>query len=231
MKKTVLYCDRHNGAHPAVTTVWLRAVGMSRTMKLDVCEEAFRAIVGGVIAGAAENGTPLLPAPTEEPRKPDRRAKGFAGHPGSDTGKLFNGAVAFIKKMHRRFTLDEITQAMESVPLKRTKKEKIKHRLGPVIRELVRSGELERHGVFGVFSPKELPKVPPPTLTPSERASLIAKTVRAYPGVRVAYLPGLLDLQPSAIKRSLAQLTEMGLVKRKGQRSVSRAWAQEQKGK
>jgi hypothetical protein len=227
MIRKIPYCDRHNGEHPAVTSVWIRTPGMSRVVKLDVCEGAFRTIMG------TDNGTPMLPAPASKPesyRGMGTRKRGIGAMPGSDTAKLANTINAFVKGMHRRFTLDEVHSAVESLPLKHTPKGNIRARCGPVIRALLEDGVIERHGVFGVFGPKGLPKNPQPA-NPAERATLIAKTIRAHPGVRVAFLPGLLDVEAPAIKRTVAQLVQMGLVKTKGARSSSRAWALEQKGK
>jgi hypothetical protein len=224
MKKVVLYCDRHDGEHPAVTTVWLKTVGMSRIVRVDVCEDAFRTIMGNM------NGAPkLLPAPdkaTGTPRGISRGGHiGLGAIAGSDTSKLVNAVTAFLKNHHQRFTLDHLMQILESLKLKT---EGRSQNLGRVMRTLVADGTVQRHGFYGVFSRKDLP--PPPKLTSAaETATAIAKCIRAQPGLRVAYLPGLLELEPPVIKRTLKQLVALGLVRTKGGRSASRAWPVEKK--
>src|SRR5215813_9825544 len=174
MKKTVLYCDRHNGEHPAVTTVWIRTVGMSRIMRVDVCEDAFRAIAGGVIA--AQNGQPMLPAPGPRPilqRGIGRsgRPRGIGAMPGSDTAKIVTATQAFLKSQHERFTLDEVLHALNGLKLKEGAAN-----LGRVMRAFVADGLITRHGTFGVFGPKGAP--PPPKVTgPTELAQMVARCV------------------------------------------------------
>jgi len=227
MKKVVLYCDRHDGEHPAVTSVWIKTLGMSRILRVDVCEEAFRLIVGNT------NGTRLLPAPDAKPEPTVKRGisrtgrrTGLGAQPGSDTAKLANAVGAFLKGQHQRFTLDHVERAIDGLNLKG--KGRGGQNLGRVLRAYVAEGTLQRHGKFGVFSRKDIP--PPPKLTnPAETATAIAKVIRAQPAVRVAYLPGLLEIEPPVVKRTIKQLIALGLVRTKGARSASRAWAIEKK--
>jgi hypothetical protein len=225
MKKTVLYCDRHDGEHPAITSVWIKTLAMPRIVRVDVCGEAFDAMVGGLIP---TNGRRMLAAPTGEPRPyvQTKRPRGIGTMPGSDRAKLTQALRAYVKNAHQRFTLDEIGHAMAGLKLSRTSKDG--HGIGPVVSAFISDGTLERHGNFGVYSVKGVP-APPKVSTPEEVATAVAKCIRAHPGLRVAYLPGLLDLEPPVVKRTVRHLIETGLVKTKGQRSSSRAWPVEQK--
>jgi len=235
MIKKVPYCDRHGGEHPAVTRVWLKTAGMSRIVPVDVCAEAYEAMVG-VIAAAA-NGVPQLPAPSERLPTLKRhinpksgRPVGIGAMPGSDTAKLATAAQAFLKKQHGRFTLDDVAHALNSVGLKGgSGRDYIVKHLGRIMRALVADGIIERHGSCGVFSPKGAPALPRLTNAP-EIAQAVAKTVRAHPGIRVALLAFLLDLEAPIVKRTMRNLIGLGLVRTKGQRSSSRAWPIE-KGK
>src|SRR5215475_539852 len=196
MKKTVLYCDRHDGEHPAVTSVWIKTAGMSRIMRVDVCQDAYQAIVGGVIASTA-NGTRMLPAPENSERstkvtinpKSGRRL-GVGAQTGSDTAKLVRVVSAFVKSQHHRFTLDDIVKGLHGISLKGgSGPAYIGKQLGRIMRALQADKLVERHGTYGVFSPTGAPPPPRPA-NAAETAQLVAKCVRAHPGLRVAYLPG-----------------------------------------
>jgi hypothetical protein len=233
MIKKIAYCDRHDGEHPAVTRVWIKTAGMSRILPVDVCADAYETMVGN------RNGLKMLPAsigksepvPTLKRHISPRsgRAVGIGAMPGSDTAKLATAAQAFLKSQHHRFMLDDVAQAMHGVPLKGgTGRDYIVKLLGRVMRALVADGVVERHGSYGVFGPKGAPS--PPRLTnAAEIAQAVAKTIRAHPGLRVAYLPTLLDLEPPVVKRTLKNLTRLGLVRAKGSRSASRVWPIEKK--
>jgi len=236
MKKTVLYCDRHDGEHPAVTSVWLKTAGMSRIVRVDVCQDAYQAMLGGVIAGT-DNGNRMLPAPIEQRAYTVKRhinpktgrVSGIGAQKGSDTAKLVTAAQAFLKNRHERFTLDEMAKALQNLPLKGgSGRDYIVKHLGRVMRGLVSDGLVERHGTFGVFGPKGAPAPARLTSAP-DIAQVIAKTVRAHPGLRVAYLPALLELEPPTVKRTLHNLAGLGLVRAKGSRSASRVWPVEKK--
>jgi len=221
-KKVILVCDRHGGEHPAVTSVWLKTAGMSRIIRVDVCEDAYNLIVG-----AGSNGHHTFSAkasPAVAPPKaasPNGRRRGVGATPGSDTAKLLKAMQTFLQHTKRRFTLDDVMHALAGTAgLKKTAKAP---RVGPILRALIKDGVVERHGTFGVYGPKGAPAPAKPG-TPAETATLIAKEVRAHPGIRVAYLPGLLDLEAPVVKRTIAKLVEMGLVKTKGMKSASRAY-------
>jgi len=233
MKKVVLFCDRHDGEHAAITSVWIKTAGMSRILRVDVCADAYEAMVGNL------NGQKMLPAPVK-PSDPaptlkrhinpkSGRAVGIGAMPGSDTAKLATAAQAFLKSQHQRFTLDDMALAMNGVSLKGgTGRDHIVKHLGRVMRALVADGLVERHGTYGVFGPKGAPAPPRLTSAP-EIATAVAKMVRAHPGLRVAYLPALLQLDAPVVKRTLKNLAGLGLVRAKGSRSASRVWPIEKK--
>src|SRR5262252_6367257 len=146
MKKTVLYCDRHNGEHPALTSVWIKTAGMSRILRVDVCGDAYRDMTAGIIVGAS-NGVPQLPAPRQTPTlnrhidPKSGRTRGIGAMKGSDTAKLATATQAFLKSQHGRFTLDDMAQAMNGVALKggSGRDHVVKH-LGRVMRALHADG-------------------------------------------------------------------------------------------
>lgn len=213
MKKTVIVCDRHNGEHDAVTSVWLRTPGMPR-VRLDVCQDALRDIYG-----MNQNGRLALPAPKAPDGLRRRHNLGFGGM-GGLTAKLLAHAKDYVKSARGRFTLDDMQASIAKSGIKHPRADK---NLGRIMRELVESGVLQRHGVFGVFSAKGS-AAPPAAKNGQDVRDILMKTIQAHPGIRTAYLPGMTDLTPQAIKRPVWELIDAGVIRQKGSRSASRLW-------
>lgn len=210
MKKVMIYCDRHNGEHPAITTVWLKAAGMPRIAKIDVCAEAFSQIMG---TDSQNGATP--PAPVKKTGRPSRG--GLGADKDSVRGRILARLRKYIAK-NRPFSLIDATAACKDIKTK-----DLRAQVGTVAAHLVATGELERltQGLFAARGLKR-PEIP---ADPAAQDDAMLKYLKTHPGTLSRHLAALVGMSQSDALATARRLRTHGHVRIKGVRGTTTYFA------
>lgn len=201
MKKVVLFCDRcgENKPTPATTLLRIAIVGRKHSVRLDVCEGC-RAIIFGDAEASSTNGT--SPAPAEATQR--------AMRPGSKVAK----AMAVLRPLFEKRPRYDIEELLTLTKVG-------KYELGYALRALVDMGTI-RMAKLGVYVAQSAPPLPARDDATIDRE--ILTLVKRRPGMRSAYVSGLLDLELPIYQRATLRLLDAKKIRFKGSKGTAQVF-------